>query len=200
MSAKLVGRALEMRGLSKAEKLILIGLADCSNSSTGACYPSISWLAAVAEVSERHAVRCVKELESLRLIRVDRRPGRSSDYVIFPVDDLGSTPDTMTGPTPDTMTGVEMSPLSPRHDITPGGSDIAMSGGSDTAMSPEPERTLREERAREAPYPPTKLVEDLRERLRDGHHHWRPGGPDGKCAECHRVVSEHSINEKGEVA
>lgn len=124
MAAKLVGMALETRGLTPVAKLVLVGLADCSNALTGACFPSKAWLADVAEVSERHVQRCIKTLEERGLITVNRRSGKSSYYGLFP-----NGPETLGLPPPET----------PRHPTR----DIAVSPTRDTAMSPESERTRK---------------------------------------------------------
>lgn len=195
MSATLVGLALERRGLSKTEKLVLIGLADCSNTATGECFPAIPWLSRVALCSERHASRCVKHLETMRLILVARRPGKSSNYIVFPSQELLSTPDTMSGVTPDTHVGGRDVTPDTMSGVTP---DIAMSGTPDIAMSDEPERTLREEHARETLWPHDDAVEETTKRIRDGQHHWRPGGPDDKCSDCDLTASDHV--EQGDIA
>lgn len=118
MSARLVGRALEVKGLDPVPKLILIGLADCTNTATGLCFPSAEWLAGVAGCTERHVRRVIGDLEARGLISIHRRPGKSNLYTVLP------TPDLMSPPTPD------------MRSATP---DIAMSATPDIAMSPEPE-------------------------------------------------------------
>ena len=125
MSAKLVGLALTQAGLHPTEKLILIGLADCTNTVTGKCFPSVSWLANVAECSERTVQRWLRALEDKRLIETVPRAGTSSIYLVLQGGDTHVTP---------TSEGV--TPMSP-------GGDIAMSPTPDIAMSPEPEGTRK---------------------------------------------------------
>lgn len=125
MSAKLVGLALSQGGLHPTEKLILIALADCTNTHTGKCFPSIQWLAAVAECSERTVQRWLRELESKRLIETVPRAGTSNLFLVLTGGDTHVTP------SPEGVT-----PTSP-------GGDIAMSPTPDIAMSPEPEGTRK---------------------------------------------------------
>lgn len=130
MSAKLVGQALTARGLNPTEKLILIALADCTNTGTGRCMPSISWLAAVAEKSERTVQRWLRSLEDRRLIAVIPRAGTSNLFQVFPHG--GDAFDTPPGDTH--VRGRGVTPLSPTG-------DTQMSPSGDTQMSPEPEGT-----------------------------------------------------------
>jgi hypothetical protein len=126
MSAKLVGQALAAKGLHPTEKLILIGLADCTNTATGACFPSVAWLAdEVAECSTRQVRRWLRSLEDRGWIETVSRPGTSSRYVVH---------------TPDTDVRPPRASVSDHPGHTP---DIAMSGTPDIAMSAEPEGTCR---------------------------------------------------------
>lgn len=130
MSAKLVGQALTLRGLNPTEKLILIALADCTNTATGRCMPSIPWLSEVAEKSERTVQRWLRSLEDRRIIAVIPRAGTSNMYQVFPHG--GDMYVTTTGDTG--VRGGGVTPVSPRG-------DRALSPRGDTQMSPEPEGT-----------------------------------------------------------
>lgn len=108
MSAKLVGKALEQRGLSHSEKLTLIALADCTNSATGVCWPSMLWISNVIERSARQTRTIVRKLEERGFVSTSHRPGTSSTYVVFPdLADPGSTPEVQTSGTPEVQTSAE---------------------------------------------------------------------------------------------
>lgn len=86
MSIESVARALQPRGLSATQKLVLIGIAN--HDGDGGAWPSVATLAGYAECSERHARRTIRELEGMRLVTTainqggtsttpsDRRPNR----------------------------------------------------------------------------------------------------------------------------
>ena len=50
-------------------KSVLTALADCHNSETGACFPSIDTLAEMTELSRRSVINALEKLESLGTIR-----------------------------------------------------------------------------------------------------------------------------------
>jgi pyocin large subunit-like protein len=101
MSALLVGRALAVKGISSTDKLVLIGLADCTNTASGLCFPSVGWLAeTVTETTERTVQRSLRRLETRGLIATVKRPGTSSMYTVFPPGAAGVGPSIAHHPAP----------------------------------------------------------------------------------------------------
>lgn len=122
MSSKLVGMALEAGGLTSAEKLILVVLADHCNKD-GTAWPSKSSIARKCGVTPRHVVRVVAKLESLGiLLRSSRKnaKGRQTSNVfhlsekaldrLILRDDLQVTPDLP-------VTHRDDLPVTPRDDL-----------------------------------------------------------------------------------
>ncbi|WP_051867716.1 helix-turn-helix domain-containing protein [Vibrio sp. ER1A] len=71
-------QALRFKLNNPARKLILVSLSDLANPQTGECYPSYDYLADVANVSRRTAMRHVDDLEKLGFISVIRRKTSSN--------------------------------------------------------------------------------------------------------------------------
>jgi len=125
MSIKLVSMVLELPAIGRANRLVLLGLADCSNAKTGLCFPSKATLATVAECTPRQVQRSLRDLEDMGLISTVQRPGRSSLYALFP-NGIHA------------LRGDIASPQGETQRL--GGGDTRVSGG-ETPASPEPERT-----------------------------------------------------------
>ena len=71
MSLKYMIRALECKVGSHMQKLVLIKLADNSNDN-GECWPSLSSIADICEISKRSAINSVKALEEKGILTVVR--------------------------------------------------------------------------------------------------------------------------------
>lgn len=71
MASKLVGLALEVKGLSPRAKLVLIAIADATNSKDGLSFPSRKQLAEVAECSVDTVDRSIKDLVAEGLLTVE---------------------------------------------------------------------------------------------------------------------------------
>jgi len=114
MSFEAAAWAIKQRPESPTEKLILIALADCMNSETGRCFPSVDFLAEAALCSKRTAQRAIKSLESQgfinRSFRVNDTPlyrlnlGGCQNVTRCQDDDLGCHIDTSRGVTGVTLT------------------------------------------------------------------------------------------------
>lgn len=91
MSYKVVSRAWSVKGLSPAQKLVLVRLADMANDD-GVCWPSYVSIARDVEIDVRSVRRIAAVLESLglltRLARFNARGVQSSNWLtVLPPDD-----------------------------------------------------------------------------------------------------------------
>lgn len=87
MSHYMTALAMKQSGLKPATKIVLYWLADCHNQETGKCFPSISHLAGVCEMSRRSVEGHLSILEELGLIKRfnqfrDRGGKTSNSYVL----------------------------------------------------------------------------------------------------------------------
>ena len=87
MSHYMTALAMKQQGLKPATKIVLYWLADCHNQETGKCFPSISHLASVCEMSRRSVEGHLTVLEQLGLIKRfnqfrDRGGKTSNSYVL----------------------------------------------------------------------------------------------------------------------
>lgn len=71
---------LQIRGVGRSVLLLLCLHADRG----GACTLTVRRLHTLAGSSERYARECLHHLEAVGLLRVDRRPGRTSSYQLTP--------------------------------------------------------------------------------------------------------------------
>ena len=65
--------AMKQKGLKPATKIVLYWLADHHNGETGDCFPSLSRLAEVSEMSKRSVQMHIDELERVGLITITQR-------------------------------------------------------------------------------------------------------------------------------
>lgn len=92
MSVHISARAWSVKGLSFAEKLVLVRLADMANDE-GTCYPSFGRLAADLEIDVRSARRIAARLEAKGLLTREKRFRRdngsqaSNLFTVLPPDD-----------------------------------------------------------------------------------------------------------------
>lgn len=89
-------------------KSVALVLADCHNSKTGRCDPSIERIAEWTCLSERSVSRAIKWLESANIMHPMRKNGERSSYEFAM-------------PTTDTVSGVENDPTPPTPDTLSGG-------------------------------------------------------------------------------
>ena len=135
MSVQAITEALEIQGVTPAEKLLLIVLANYADREMK-CWPSHSTLASDTSMSERNILRVFKTLEAKGLL--SRRGRKRGDLKISDVITL-----TLSGDT-----------TSPRGDILVKtvGTPCRVSGDT---MAVEPSENLKEEpSARTDPRPP----------------------------------------------
>jgi hypothetical protein len=74
--------ALRQRGLTAAERVVLIYLANRANGAL-LCWPSVATIAEDCELSSRTVQAAIKRLSSLGLIRIERRHRQSHHYHIL---------------------------------------------------------------------------------------------------------------------
>ncbi len=103
--------ALRQRGLTAAERLVLIYLADRANGAM-VCWPMISAIAEALELSVRAVMRAVQVLEQRGLIRVERRHRQFNHYhVLRPANGHDPEPEyTVTIPDQDEVRVTESHP------------------------------------------------------------------------------------------
>lgn len=85
MSHQMVEAVLRYSQSRHATRLVAIVLAHCTNAKTGACYPSLPYIAERAQITPRQVRRCLRELEStgeLKSIRGGRGPKSTSHYCL----------------------------------------------------------------------------------------------------------------------
>ena len=83
MSIKLMSDVFNVQGITHAQKLLLLALADAANDD-GVCWPSIHRLASKAMVEERSVTRMLAELELRGFVVRELRSGRSTMYTVIP--------------------------------------------------------------------------------------------------------------------
>lgn len=84
MSIKVLDRVLGVEGVTTAEKLVLIILADYADDN-GVCWPSMETIARKALVTERGARGIIRRLESAGYLETEVSKGRaSSRYRVLP--------------------------------------------------------------------------------------------------------------------
>lgn len=80
MSFEAAAWAIKQKPETPIQKLVLITLADCCNSETALCFPSMEFLADTAMCSRGSAIQAIKKLEKAGFIEVRRQLGRSNHY------------------------------------------------------------------------------------------------------------------------
>ena len=141
MSIRLVANVLDyVHGLPHGTKLLLLCLADHADDA-GRCWPSFQSLANRSDMSRRHVIRVMSDLEQAGFIaRAEQRPYKPTIYQLrIPSSDTHVTSDA--SDTSDTHVTTLVTPTSL-------GSDTHVTRTSDIAMSPEPsvnrQRTVKE--------------------------------------------------------
>ena len=82
MSVRLIADVLEhVHDVTSGQKLLLICLANYA-SDKGECWPSISSLAAQADVTPRHVSGMIHDLAKLGYLTVREQAGKSNSYAL----------------------------------------------------------------------------------------------------------------------
>lgn len=81
-------------------------LADMTNSKTGECYPSISFMAEESGLSKKTIMRGVKKLEKLKLLSIERSKRVSNRYRILVPHQSPASPSSVPTLVPDESPGV----------------------------------------------------------------------------------------------
>lgn len=89
MSIAALAWAWKQKAGSPAHKVVLIAIADFA-SDEGIAWPSLDTIAETAEISRRTAIRIIRDLEDLDLLRVNRDVKResgasSSNHYLLPL-------------------------------------------------------------------------------------------------------------------
>jgi hypothetical protein len=121
MAIEFVRPALQVHGLSPAEKLVLVTLADYSNDD-GEAWPSIPTLQRFTGISRSQLFRIVKRLERLTYLR--RRSGRGLTHSNRYALDLQALTENVAPMTPFQQTGAPenvspMTPFAPPEKVSP---------------------------------------------------------------------------------
>lgn len=146
MSVRLIANVLDnVHGLPHGAKLLLLCLADYADDK-GRCWPSFQSVAERSDMSRRHVIRTVQELETLGFLsRAEERPYKPTVYQLhIPTSDTHVTRSSdahVTSDTDDTSDTHVTTLVTP----TSLGSDAHVTSTSDIAMSPNPSiRTTKE--------------------------------------------------------
>lgn len=102
MSVIQSAKAWRAEGLSMAQKIVLVKLADNAND-TGHCFPSIPRIAKECCCSRSTVIRAIGELSGMGFLKVSKRIGTSSDYTLTIPDQCHRD------------TGIRETPVSERH-------------------------------------------------------------------------------------
>ena len=108
MSVQAIAAVLERSQSRLGARLVMLALAN--HQTDRGCSPSLETIAREARLSVRQVQRCLRQLEALGEVRIERRSGDVNHYVLFP-------PGQDVTPTPD-IPGPEMSPHQ-AQDVTP---------------------------------------------------------------------------------
>jgi len=95
MSHIMTARAMQIKGLRPATKIVLYWLADHFNGETGRCFPSIKRLSTLAEMSERSVRSQIDVLQAMKLVEIKtafRKDGQqtSNNYILYLSVDMAS--------------------------------------------------------------------------------------------------------------
>lgn len=84
MSFDALAWAAKAKGLRPAEKLVLIGLAECAHRQTNECFPSLAALVEFSGLDRKTVVSALSRLVDLRLIEpTGERAGRTRQIVVY---------------------------------------------------------------------------------------------------------------------
>ena len=163
MSVRLVANVLDyVHGIPHGAKLVLLCLADYADDQ-GKCWPSFQRLSDRCDMSRRHVIRVVADLEEWGLVsRLEERPYKPTIYGLrIPTSDTHVTakPTEVVTPTPLVTPTSLVTPMSPP-------SDTHVTTTSDIAMSPKPpinhQETVISRKAAKTPIPdPFMVTEEM---------------------------------------
>lgn len=80
MSLEAMTWAIELRGLTPSENLVLFLLANRHNNDTGLCYPSVSRIAEESGMHRATVMRAINALEKKGLLEITKTFGKSNHY------------------------------------------------------------------------------------------------------------------------
>jgi pyocin large subunit-like protein len=90
MSIAAVSWAFKQKVNDPIAKLVLIGIADKYNEERGYAWPSVKWLAEVADCTTRTVQSKIKLLEEVgMLVRIMQRNGKTNDTNHYHIPPLG---------------------------------------------------------------------------------------------------------------
>ena len=93
MSVFISSAVWKISSLSSTQKFVFISLADQANDE-GICYPTIRSISKRTSLSDRAIRAAIKHLEKNNFLRVEKVPGRASNYVLTPVGDAAPNHET----------------------------------------------------------------------------------------------------------
>ena len=86
LSVYISSKVWKLQGLTPTQKFVFISLADQANDE-GVCWPAIRSVSKRTGFSDRAIRQAIKFLEQEKYLRVDKVPGRASNYVLTPARD-----------------------------------------------------------------------------------------------------------------
>lgn len=115
MSAKATFWAWKQRGLSASEKLVLLCLSDCHNSSTNRCDPSVAFISDNTSLNRKTVMKTFESLEKSGFISVEKRAGMRTNFSLKVTDsddltspEIGTSPKNGTSPKIGTPTSTKI--------------------------------------------------------------------------------------------
>ena len=93
MSVFITSAVWKIQNLSPTQKFVFISLADQANDE-GICYPTIRSISKRTSLSDRAIRGAIKHLEKNNFLRVEKVPGRASNYVLTPAADAAPNHET----------------------------------------------------------------------------------------------------------
>lgn len=163
--------------LTHADVRVYVAIKHFWNRRTGQCNPSHETIGAIARV-HRDQVRKASIPRLIKAGVLDVAPNmkggqRSNDYIIKNAPQNAPESARVSDPTAQSARGLNP----PRAGLTP---------YPGAGLTPYEQEEPEQEHAR------------VREALLEGHHYWRPGGPNDECGACGEQPADHVAIEPNE--
>ena len=140
MSIEAMTWAIELRGLTPSENLVLFLLANRHNKDSGLCYPSMSRIAEEGGMARRTVIRAVKSLEKKGLLTIEKTFGKTHHYRLH--------------------TSVTVTPVTESHPSQKDTPPVTESHNTRDTVSHEPKRTRKNPKNRKTPIPENFGISD----------------------------------------
>jgi len=81
-------RIIEFKGFNSSDKVVYMILAYFANNNTQKCWPSTNKIAELANLTQRTVIKSLSVLEENKVLKVERKSGRSSNYIMLKTDHI----------------------------------------------------------------------------------------------------------------